>query len=57
MRIRVLSLFVLWAGLTLGALPATAVTIDWVPVGDPGNASGSCFIRGSGVLGSGLLGE
>ncbi|MFO7181774.1 MAG: SUMF1/EgtB/PvdO family nonheme iron enzyme [Pseudomonadota bacterium] len=37
MRIRVLSLLVLSAGLTLPAMPLGAVTIDWVPVGDPGN--------------------
>ena len=48
MRLRVSflrSVFVL-AGLALLAAPASAVTIDWVPVGDPGNApdvATNCF--------------
>lgn len=55
MRARVLSfsLFVL-AGLALLAAPASAVTIDWVFVGDPGNAadtpSTNCYAANCGAV-------
>lgn len=55
MRLRVSflrSLFVL-AGLALFAAPASAVTIDWVLVGDPGNAADAgtnCFATNCGAV-------
>jgi formylglycine-generating enzyme required for sulfatase activity len=52
MRTRALSLFLL-AGAALLAVPASAVTIDWVPVGDAGNApdtATNCFAANCGSV-------
>ncbi|MEB2311723.1 MAG: SUMF1/EgtB/PvdO family nonheme iron enzyme [Polyangiaceae bacterium] len=52
MLLRMRSLLAL-AGCALLSVPASAVTIDWIPIGDPGNAAdtaGNCYSAGCGSV-------